>query len=396
MNRVKLIATAGDALISGELLEAVMVIVGNSVPIDGQAIPLPELKNTDTYDLVVCVSSRKEAVGKQVHASKLVGLDMLPSADFFVALAKLAAGETVHVFNNTRNYAEKLIEYCIEAGVDHVRFEIIPYSEIDEAEVLKRLETAKYIVGVDTIIGSSGTWRKKLDQYKAKEAVLISAKRKPSIASACELMHWLSNHEHKEFLLKISEKTDLLNAKLHDVNSITNQMAESVKSENLGLVDLKEKMNNELSRLANIRNSFESLSIDAKSIGNVTDTIRKISGQTNLLSLNATIEAARAGDAGRGFAVVAGEVGKLAAESQKSTATIQKVILEIQNTVCEIAPTLGTLAEHMNKNQSFFSERIAGSEKMNRSIKDIFAAMSSSQGLSSELVNEMRKLVDRN
>ena len=62
----------------------------------------------------------------------------------------------------------------------------------------------------------------------------------------------------------------------------------------------------------------------------MTNTITKISSQTNLLSLNATIEAARAGAAGKGFGVVAGEIKILADQSARATVDIQNKISAIQ------------------------------------------------------------------
>ena len=71
-------------------------------------------------------------------------------------------------------------------------------------------------------------------------------------------------------------------------------------------------------------------------ITGITDTIKAISSQTNLLSLNASIEAARAGEMGKGFAVVASEVGSLATQSSEATETIRRLIEEVTHNIDEI------------------------------------------------------------
>lgn len=75
--------------------------------------------------------------------------------------------------------------------------------------------------------------------------------------------------------------------------------------------------------------SVENLVQTFGTIGGFLGSIKKIAGQTNLLSLNARIEAARAGAHGAGFAVIAQEVKALAGETGSLSAEIEARLAEL-------------------------------------------------------------------
>ena len=384
VSRIKIMATAGDQLIADEVFTAVKEVLGESV--EGCAYPMNKISDREDVDLYVCISSRQGELARLVPSEKIVGIEMVPYVGFFIELAKLPRGAAVYIFNNSTNYAKKLVEYCAEVGIDHLNFQFIAYDEISESQVVEELRKAKVIMGVETIVGAKGVLQHKYKEYVQSDAQVIAAKRVTNISSACELMKWLTLFEHKTLSAKISDGMNSLTQQMQQITAIAHQLSNSSASETTAFDALSVKLNDGLGRLGQVKGLSETLTGAAKNIGNIVDTIKHIAGQTNLLALNATIEAARVGELGRGFAVVAKEVGKLAAESQSSSETIRKSIVEIQSVVDQITPALVTLTGEMSDNQANFSAMSQAATKENQAIIEIFKALENIQVMSEELL----------
>ena len=129
------------------------------------------------------------------------------------------------------------------------------------------------------------------------------------------------------------------------VDSIAAQLTESVTA----FLNITESVKSN-------RSAITSLTSFSANVQGLSDEIKSIAFQTNILALNASVEAARAGEQGRGFAVIAQEMRTLANRSSDATQSISDLAKSFESQMTQVAASLSDTVLVVKNGQAAIAE----------------------------------------
>lgn len=198
---IKVCAVSGDQGVSDELLEAARSILGSGM--EGFTLMSDRLTDPQVADVFVCMPTRIEDLTPVVPLEKIVGLELVPSTNFFVQIARIPCDENVTIFHFNERGAKTLLKQCGLAGIDHVKFQIVECGGMAQSEVEQRIQSSQYIIGSEPVVGEGRILHSKYGKHIQSNAKIFPAKRVLAQSAVCQLISWITLFKHQSLVQKV-------------------------------------------------------------------------------------------------------------------------------------------------------------------------------------------------
>lgn len=245
---INIIAVGSNQIIAKEIKLVVSRILGGRHGV--KAMVTAKVTGREATDLYVCAITQREPLLKVLAPEKLVVLDMRPTAQFFIDISHIPEGEKIYIFNSNACYAKLLSEMCKNYKIENREFITIAYEDMSSEEVKRKLQLAKYIVGVGDIVGKEVLLSEKYVPYLRNDVVIIGRTRMATMQTACNLLEKVHTIQEQLNTKKITALVEnLKNVERADIAKYQNIATELEKL-------IKEKSDAGLTLQMNIINSF--------------------------------------------------------------------------------------------------------------------------------------------
>ncbi len=188
-------------------------------------------------------------------------------------------------------------------------------------------------------------------------------------------------------------------ANTEDVRKLSEKSLNQTRQGNTNMAEMLGEIQSVQEAVNQIADSVKEFTESTRTIAGMTNQVKEIADQTNLLALNAAIEAARAGEQGRGFAVVADEVRKLAEKSARSANEIDSVtnLLNQKSTHAEAKVQAGLSSlkatlEHIESVSAVLAEAGNAVAQSSHGVSDIAASVVEQSIASAEIARNVEKI----
>lgn len=224
MRELKLKAVGSSPLIADEIKSVAQSFIGEEIFID--TATTGNVKTAEENTFYICAKSQENFLRTKLPTENIFIFDLHPTTKFFLDIAKIPAGSEVYVFNNLLPYTKLLAEECQALGVDKVNFHSVAYDEMSAEEVCAALSKARYIIGVDCLVGEQMLFSEIYRDCLRSDVKIIAGKRAASIPSASKLLAGVAEFYYNSLL---EEKNSLANDDPEQIKSLLNKICQTIK-----------------------------------------------------------------------------------------------------------------------------------------------------------------------